>query len=76
MTTYAKFEERANRMNSDPIYSAGFKQGLTGKPTPKHYIFALDRTSWADGVRDGATESKRTGDAIKDWMSRSQPPRR
>jgi hypothetical protein len=69
---YDEFEAQSKRMLTEPIYEAGYRDGLAGTTSNRHDVFPLDRTAWVDGLRGAAAESKQTRQSIVDWMTRSR----
>ena len=72
MTTYDEFEAQSKRMLTEPIFEAGYRDGLAGTTSRRHYVVPLERAAWVDGLRDGAAESNQTRQSIVDWMTRSR----
>ena len=72
MTTYQEFEAQSRRMLAEPIYEAGYRDGLAGTTSRRHDVLPLERAAWVDGLRDGVAESEQARQSIVDWMTRSR----
>jgi hypothetical protein len=72
VTTYDELEAQARRMLTDPIYKAGYREGLAGTTPGCDDILLLERAAWVDGLRDGAAEANETRQSIMEWMTRSR----
>jgi hypothetical protein len=71
--THDQFEQHLCGISEEPSYGAGYRAGLAGISTPRHYAVLLEQVAWGDGWQAGVTEGAMRAATIADWTSESRP---